>query len=97
MKRFMFFEFIYLFCSYIPICFQFVAFVREHIWYKALLMGYSRLKLIRVCTLDDFLLVMGLYRGQNHSNPHTHNDKNIKYHWRVKHTLRKREDELSLF
>ena len=26
---------------YIYVCFQLVAFVREHMWHKALLMGYS--------------------------------------------------------
>ena len=26
----------YLFCSYIQVCFQLVAFVREHMWYKAM-------------------------------------------------------------
>ena len=42
---------IYLFCSYIRVCFQVVAFVREHIWHKTLLMEYSiRLELIRVRT-----------------------------------------------
>ena len=59
-----FLEFIYLFCSYIHVCFQLVAFVREHIWNKALLMGYSmRLELTSFCSLNDFQLVMGLYRG----------------------------------
>ena len=62
MKRFVFFR-ISLFCSYISVCFQFVAFLREHIWYRALLMIYSiRLELTCVCSLNDFLLVMGLYR-----------------------------------
>ena len=56
--------FIYSFCSYIHVCFQLVAFVREHIWHKALLMGYlKRLELNRVCSLNGFQLVMGLYRG----------------------------------
>ena len=60
-KRFVFFEFIYLFILflYFHVCFQLVAFVREHIWHKALLMGYSvRLELIRACSLNDFQLVM---------------------------------------
>ena len=62
-KRFVFFlGFIYLFRSYIRVYFQFVAFVKEHIWYKALLMGYSmRLELTLVCSLNGFQLVMGLY------------------------------------
>ena len=34
---------------YICVCFQLVAFVREHIWHKALLMGYSmRLELTHI-------------------------------------------------
>ena len=41
--------FIDLFCSYIRVCFHLVAFVKEHIWHKALLMSYSmRLELTRV-------------------------------------------------
>ena len=49
-KRFVIFEFIYSFSSNIRVCFQFVAFVREHIWHKALLMGYSmKLELTCVC------------------------------------------------
>ena len=35
MKRFLFLK-IYLFSSYIRVCFQLIAFVREHIWRKAL-------------------------------------------------------------
>ena len=51
-KRFVFFEFIYLFCSYICVCFQLVGFVIEHIWHKALLMRYSmRFELTRFCSL----------------------------------------------
>ena len=34
-KRFVFFK-NYLFRSYIRVCFQLVAFVREHMWYKAI-------------------------------------------------------------
>ena len=63
-KRFVFFELIYLFCSYMLVCFHLVAFVREHIWHKVLLMGYSmRLELTHVCSLNAFQLVMGLYSG----------------------------------
>ena len=63
-KRFEFFELIYLFCSYIRVFFQLDAFVRERILHKALFMGNSmRLELTRVCSLNDFQLVMGLYRG----------------------------------
>ena len=52
------------FCSYIRVYFQLVTFVRKLIWHKALLMGYSmRLELIRVCSLNGFQLVMGLYEG----------------------------------
>ena len=55
-----------LFCWYIRVCFYLVVFVREHTWHKALLMGYSmRLEFIRVCNLNDFLLVMGLYRNHH--------------------------------
>ena len=40
MKRFVFFlGFIYLFCSYICVCFQLDTFIREHVWHKALFMG----------------------------------------------------------
>ena len=40
-KRLVFLEFIY-FVHYIYVCFQLVAFIREHVWYKAFLMWYSR-------------------------------------------------------
>ena len=60
-KRFVFWG-IYLFCSYIRLCFQLDAFVREHIWHKDLLMGYlMRLELTHVCSLNGFQLVMGFY------------------------------------
>ena len=64
-KIFVFFlGIIYLFYSYIRVCFQLVAFIRVHIWHKALLMGYSmKLELTRVCSLNGFQLVMGLYGG----------------------------------
>ena len=39
-KRFVLFR-IYLFILFLHTCFQLVAFVTEHIWQKALLMGYS--------------------------------------------------------
>ena len=40
---------------YIYICFQFDAFVREHVRHRALLMGYSMwLELTRVCCLNCF-------------------------------------------
>ena len=59
MKKFVFFEFIYLFCSYIHVYFRLVAFVREYIWQKTLLMEYSvRLELTRVYSLNDFQMVM---------------------------------------
>ena len=58
-KRFVFLEFINLFCSYIRVCFQLDAFVSEHAWHKALLMGYSmRFELTRVCSLNGFQCVM---------------------------------------
>ena len=59
-KRFVvFLAFIHLFRSYIRVCFQVVAFVKEHIWHKILLM---RLELTRVCCLNRFQLVIGLYK-----------------------------------
>ena len=62
MKGFVFFIFIYLFCSDIHVCFQLVAFIREHILHKALLMGDSmRLELTHVCCLNDLQLVIDLY------------------------------------
>ena len=67
MKRFFnFIGFIYSFRFYICVCFQLESFIKEHIWYKALLMGYStRLELTRVCSLNGFLLVLGLYGGHS--------------------------------
>ena len=68
MKRFVFFflGFIYLFRSYVRVCFQLAVFVREHTWYMALLMRYSmRLELTCVCSLNSFQLVMGLYGGHS--------------------------------
>ena len=61
MKRFFFNLFIlFLHTYYICVCFQLVAFVREHIWLMALLMGYSmRLKLTLVRSLNVFPLVLG--------------------------------------
>ena len=43
-KRFVFIYnlfILFLHTCYISVCFQLVAFVREHIWHKALLMRYS--------------------------------------------------------
>ena len=54
-----FLEFIYSFCSYIRAGFQLNAFVREHVWHKAELMGYSmRLEFTCACSLNGFQLVM---------------------------------------
>ena len=70
-KRFVFFKIylfisFYLFHSYIRLCFQLIAFVREPIWHKALCMGYSmRLEFTRVWSLNGFQLVMGLYSGHS--------------------------------
>ena len=62
-KRFVFFR-IYLFCFYICVCFQLIAFVRQYICHKALLIGYlMRLEVTRACSLKNFPLVMDLYRG----------------------------------
>ena len=64
-KIFVFFEFIYFvltYVLYIYVCFQLVAFVREHMWYKALLMGYSmRLELTLVFSINDLCLVRLIY------------------------------------
>ena len=67
MKRFaLFLGFIYLFYSYIRVCFQLIALVREHIWHKALFMGYLlRLELTCVCSLNGFQLVMSFYEGHS--------------------------------
>ena len=55
-----FLGFIYSSRSYIRFCFQLVAFFRERIWHKALLMGYSvRLELTRVCSLNGFSVCYG--------------------------------------
>ena len=55
-KRFVFLlGFTYSFCSYIRVCFQRVAFAREPIWHKSLLMRYSmRPELTRVYSLNGF-------------------------------------------
>ena len=51
---------LFLLTCYICLCFQLVAFVREHIWHKALLMGYSmRFELTLVRSLNAFPLVVG--------------------------------------
>ena len=56
---------LFLRTCYIFACFQLVAFVREHIWLKALLMGYSiRLELTLISSLNNLWLVWRfLYRG----------------------------------
>ena len=57
-----FLGFIYLFFSYIRVYFHLHAFVKEHVWHKALLMEYSvRIELTRVCSLSCFQLVMGFF------------------------------------
>ena len=63
-KRFAFFR-IYLFSLFLHTCmFPASYFVRKYIWHQVLLMGYSvRLELTRAYNLNDFQLVMGLYRG----------------------------------
>ena len=65
-KRFKFFEIIFLFLHkcYIYVCFQLVAFVREHMQHKAFLMGYStRLELTLVSIINDLWLVKMVYIG----------------------------------
>ena len=61
-----FLGFIYLFILFLRTCmFPVDAFIREHVWHKALLMGYSmRLELTCVCNLNGFQLVMGFYEGR---------------------------------
>ena len=57
---------LYLFSSYIRVCFHLVAFDSEHKWHKALLMVYSMgLGLTRVCSLNGFQLVTGSYGGHS--------------------------------
>ena len=66
-KRFVFFYLFILFfhTCYICVCLQIVAFVRKHMWHKALLMGLSmRLELTLVSSLNDLWLFRRvLYRG----------------------------------
>ena len=64
-KRFVVFEFIYFvltYVLYIYVCFQLVAFVREHVWHKAFLMGYSmRLELILVSSINASIIYKYIY------------------------------------
>ena len=49
---------------YIYVCFQLVAFVKEHMWHKTLLMEYSmRLELTLVSSITDIWLVRLVYIG----------------------------------
>ena len=51
---------IYSFCSYKSVCSQLVAFVREHMWHKAMWMGKSmRLELTRVHEQNVFQAFYG--------------------------------------
>ena len=44
-------------CVYIYIYIHLVAFIREHVWHKLLLMRYlMKLELTRVCSLNSFYL-----------------------------------------
>ena len=53
-----FFRSIVLFRIYTRVCFQLVASFSDHIWHKALFMGYSmKVELTRVCSLKVFPLV----------------------------------------
>ncbi len=56
---------LYLFCSYIYVmCFQLFTFIREYMWHKALLIGYSmRLELTLVSSLNDLQLVRWVLCG----------------------------------
>ena len=64
-KRFVYFLNLFILFShtcYICICFQLVAFVREHILHKTLIMGYSmRLELTLVHSLNVFPFGCGFY------------------------------------
>ena len=56
--------YIYMYMCYIYVCFQLVAFVKEHVWHKAFLMGYSmRLELTLVSSTNDPWLVKLVYIG----------------------------------
>ena len=56
-KRFVYLEFIYSFCFYTSVCFELDAFVKEHVWHKDYLMGYSmRLELTQFSSLNGFHL-----------------------------------------
>ena len=66
-RRFVFFKiyFLFLHTCCICVCFQHVAFLREHLWHKAMVMRYSMgLELTFVCSLKVFSFgVVGLYKG----------------------------------
>ena len=54
----------FLHTCYIYACFQLVALVREHVWHKALLMGYSmRLEHTLVSSINDPRSVKQVYTG----------------------------------
>ena len=54
------------FCSYVLVCFQLVASVREDMLHKAMLIGHTlKLELTRVWVWMSVQLVMGLYRGHS--------------------------------
>ena len=66
MKRFVFLNLYILFLHtrYIYVCFQLVDFVRENMWHKAFLIGYSmRLELTLVSCINDLWLVKLIYVG----------------------------------
>ena len=47
---------------YIYVCFQFVAFIREHMWHNALLMGYlMRLELTLVSCININYIYIYIY------------------------------------
>ena len=54
----------YLFPFYISVCFQLFAFVREHTWHMAILIGHpTRLELTRVSLLNFLMFCISLYKG----------------------------------
>ena len=62
--------FIYLFRSYISVWFKLLAFVREHIWHKALKMGYSiRLELTCAWSLKSETTLTDTHKHIKYQKP----------------------------
>ena len=61
-KRFIFFKVLFIYFVLTHMYVSSLLLSLEHVWYKALLMGYSmKLELTHVCSLNGFQLVMGFY------------------------------------